>query len=68
MMLNFRLVPQHSRILAVVAFSFFHKTWLSWLANREERAVLVGVSLDLDAKPLALGELAAAGSFGLSPS
>lgn len=32
---NFRYVPQHSRILAVVSASFVHKTWLSWLSNRK---------------------------------
>jgi hypothetical protein len=32
--LNFRYVPQHSRILVVAALSFVHKTWMSWLSNR----------------------------------
>jgi hypothetical protein len=35
---NFWLVPQHSKILYVAWLSFAHKTWLSWLANRHERA------------------------------
>ena len=40
--LNFRLVPQHSRILFVSVGSFLHKTWLSHLSNRarhRERAI-----------------------------
>ena len=36
--LNFALVPQHSLILVVAVCSFFHKTWLSWLSNRERSA------------------------------
>ena len=32
--LNFRYVPQHSRILVVAVLSFVHKTWLCWLSNR----------------------------------
>lgn len=32
--LNFRFVPQHSRILSVAVLSFVHKTWLSYLSNR----------------------------------
>lgn len=32
--LNFRFVPQHSRILVVAVLSFIHKTWMSWLSNR----------------------------------
>lgn len=28
-------VPQHSRILMIVVCSFFHKSWLSWVSNRE---------------------------------
>jgi hypothetical protein len=35
---NFWLIPQHSKILYVAWLSFAHKTWLSWLANRHERA------------------------------
>ncbi|ETW10361.1 hypothetical protein H310_00682 [Aphanomyces invadans] len=34
---NFWVVPQHSKILFVACFSFMHKTWLSWLANRHDR-------------------------------
>ena len=33
--LNFRFVPQHSQILFVSVFSFLHKTWMSWLSNRQ---------------------------------
>ena len=33
-LVNFWLVPQHSRIVVVAIFSFLHKTWLSWLSNR----------------------------------
>ena len=33
--LNFRFVPQHSRILVVSVVSFVHKTWMSWLSNRQ---------------------------------
>ena len=33
-LVNFWLVPQHSRIVVVAVFSFLHKTWLSWLSNR----------------------------------
>ena len=33
--INFYFVPQHSRILFVAFFSFLHKTWISWLSNRE---------------------------------
>jgi hypothetical protein len=33
---NFTFVPQHSRIMTVVTASFLHKTWLSWLAHRQE--------------------------------
>jgi hypothetical protein len=33
--LSFAYVPQHSRILYVAILSFLHKTWLSWLSNRE---------------------------------
>ena len=36
--LNFRFVPQHSRILVVAVLSFVHKTWLSWLSNRRRHA------------------------------
>ena len=32
---SFGMVPQHSRVLVIAAFSFVHKTWLSWLSNRE---------------------------------
>ena len=32
--INFRWVPQHSRILVVSVGSFLHKTWMSWLSNR----------------------------------
>mmetsp|Transcript_32355 Transcript_32355/g.78552 ORF Transcript_32355/g.78552 Transcript_32355/m.78552 type:complete len:193 (+) Transcript_32355:213-791(+) len=32
---NFLYVPQHSRILVVSVFSFIHKTWMSWLSNRD---------------------------------
>lgn len=33
---NFRMIPQHSRVLYVAFCSFIHKTWLSWLSNREQ--------------------------------
>ncbi|KAF0694357.1 Aste57867_14768 [Aphanomyces stellatus] len=33
---NFWVVPQHSKILFVACFSFLHKTWLSWLSNRHD--------------------------------
>jgi len=33
--INFRYVPQHSRILTVAAGSFLHKLWMSWLSNRD---------------------------------
>merc|ERR1712050_201013 len=32
---NMTLVPQHSRILFLLCFSFLHKTWLSWVSNRQ---------------------------------
>lgn len=32
---NFRYIPQHSRILTVSVASFVHKTWLSYLSNRQ---------------------------------
>lgn len=35
---NFYLIPLHSRILAVTVESFIHKTWLSWLSNRDRQA------------------------------
>ena len=42
--LNFRFVPQHSRILVVSIGSFMHKAWLSHLSNRERhRARVHGV-------------------------
>ena len=31
----FRWIPQHSRIVWVACISFLHKTWLSWLSNKE---------------------------------
>merc|ERR1712070_465290 len=34
-LVNFFYVPQHSKILFVSCLSFFHKTWLSWLSNRQ---------------------------------
>jgi hypothetical protein len=34
---NFKWVPQHSRIMTVVTASFLHKTWLSWLAHRDDK-------------------------------
>ncbi len=37
-LINFRYVPQHSRILFVSVLSYAHKTWLSWLSNREHHA------------------------------
>eukprot|EP00966_Prymnesium_polylepis_P297163 6865841-Prymnesium_polylepis.2 len=37
-LLNFRFVPQHSRILVVSVLSLIHKTWMSWLSNRERHA------------------------------
>mmetsp|Transcript_29666 Transcript_29666/g.84871 ORF Transcript_29666/g.84871 Transcript_29666/m.84871 type:complete len:235 (+) Transcript_29666:70-774(+) len=36
--LNFRYVPQHSQILTICCASFIHKTWLSWISNREALA------------------------------
>lgn len=33
--INFRFIPQHSRILFVSIGSFAHKMWMSWLSNRE---------------------------------
>ena len=33
-LLNFALVPQHSKMLYVSSLSFAHKLWLSYLANR----------------------------------
>ncbi|KDO31860.1 hypothetical protein SPRG_03780 [Saprolegnia parasitica CBS 223.65] len=36
--LNFWVVPQHSKILFVAGLSFVHKTWLSWLSNRDDHA------------------------------
>merc|ERR1719421_770945 len=32
--MNFKWVPQHSRILTVACGSFVHKLWMSWLSNR----------------------------------
>lgn len=32
---NFKFVPQHSRLLLVVAFSFLFNGWLSYLSNRD---------------------------------
>lgn len=37
-MFCFACVPQHSRIPYVTFCSFFQKTWLSWLSNRERVA------------------------------
>ena len=34
-LINFLLVPQHSRVVFVAVFSFVHKTWLSWPSNRD---------------------------------
>ena len=31
----FYFVPQHCKVAYVAAFSFIHKTWLSWLSNRD---------------------------------
>ena len=31
----FYYVPQHCKVAYVAAFSFIHKTWLSWLSNRD---------------------------------
>ena len=42
-LVNFMLVPQHSRIVFIATFSFLHKTWLSWLSNREARLESQGV-------------------------
>jgi len=36
---NFYLIPLHSQILAVTGASFVHKTWLSWLSNRDRGQV-----------------------------
>jgi len=36
--MNFRFVPQHSRILTVSVASFLHKTWMSYISNRERHA------------------------------
>ena len=36
-LVNFLFVPQHSRIVFIAVFSFLHKTWLSWLSNRQPR-------------------------------
>lgn len=33
-LINFLYVPQHSRVVFVAIFSFLHKTWLSWLSNK----------------------------------
>ena len=38
-LLNFAYVPQHSRTVVVALCSFVHKTWMSWLSNRDECAV-----------------------------
>lgn len=40
-LLNFHFVPQHSRILVVSVGSYLHKTWLSWLSNRQRHWELV---------------------------
>lgn len=37
---NFKFVPQHSQILIIVTCSFLHKTWLSYLSNREQQQAL----------------------------
>ena len=42
--LNFAFVPPHSRILAISALSFLHKTWLSLLSN--SKRVASRLSLD----------------------
>lgn len=36
--LNFRLIPQHSRILFISTGSFLHKMWLSYLSNKARHA------------------------------
>ena len=56
-LLNFLLVPQHSRVAFVAAFSFLHKTWLSWLSNR----LVVPVPVSGDVPPAAAPGLAEAG-------
>ena len=38
---NFLYVPQHSRILVVSVVSFIHKTWMSWLSNRQRHRARV---------------------------
>ena len=40
--INFLYVPQHSRVVFVALLSFIHKTWLSWLSNREAAANAAG--------------------------
>ncbi|CAE7331058.1 mpv17 [Symbiodinium natans] len=35
---NFWLVPQHYKIAYISVLSFFHKTWLSFLSNKERYA------------------------------
>ena len=36
----FLFIPQHCKVAYVAAFSFIHKTWLSWLSNREAARAL----------------------------
>jgi hypothetical protein len=36
--INFTTVPQYARIPFITSCSFFHKSWLSWVSNRERRA------------------------------
>mmetsp|Transcript_20195 Transcript_20195/g.51541 ORF Transcript_20195/g.51541 Transcript_20195/m.51541 type:complete len:249 (+) Transcript_20195:186-932(+) len=52
---NFHFVPQHSRILVVLVFSFFHKTWLSWVSNRKlvaaERGEVLDVKVEVELAP-----------------
>jgi len=37
-MINFRYIPQHSRVAVTAGASFVQKTWLSWLTNRRTYA------------------------------
>ena len=56
---NFLFVPQHSQILFVSVFSFLHKTWMSWLSNRQRHRERLELSNSIEATTVAAPPLVA---------
>lgn len=46
----FLYIPQHCKVAYVAAFSFVHKTWLSWLSNRNARSVEAVDDVELEGR------------------